>query len=139
MVLPSLLELLYGFCLLMRPQLIQHSYTCCWAAPHGLQAFLLPSLETKEGAWKEQQFNGFLVYLQGKGTQRRGLPFIEGIDVRLAHPLPGKQAAGAHPSQPLRLPTNMRADVSFNELAGGARLEQSLAGAGGKHIHVPRV
>ena len=27
--------------------------------------------------------------------ERKRLPFIEGIDVRLAHPLPGKPASGA--------------------------------------------
>ena len=41
------------------------------------------------------------------------LPFIGGIDVRLAHQLPGKPAAGAHPSQPLWLTTITRADVSL--------------------------
>ena len=38
---------------------------------------------------------------------------VWGIDVRLAHQLPGKPAAGAHPSQPLRLTTIMRAEVSL--------------------------
>ena len=41
---------------------------------------------------------------------RKRLPFIEGIDIRLPHQLPGKPAAGAGPAQLLRLMTIMRPD-----------------------------
>ena len=56
---------------------------------------------------------------------RRRLPFIGGIDVGLAHQLPGQPAAGACPSQPLS-PSGLKLGrpsqgqmFPFNKLAGG--------------------
>ena len=90
--------------------------------PTGLQALHLPSLDTEERAWSQrhrhQWFNGWrsLHVLEQHSTvcsrqwaghgsslcsQGSGrLPVIGGIDIRLAHRLPGKQA-GARPSPSL--------------------------------------
>lgn len=46
----------------------------------------------------------------------RRLPFLGRTDLRFAHQLPRKPVAGALPSQPLRLMTNIRADTDVSLL-----------------------
>lgn len=66
----------------------------------------------------EQQSSLYSREQAGQGNNlhylgRRRLPFIVGSDIRLAHQLLGKPAAGASPSQPLSLTTMRKANVSL--------------------------